>query len=35
LENEAIKDAKAKGIKYVPTLFSNGDTLKRLLARSR
>jgi len=35
LENEAISKAKDKGGKYVPTLYSNGDTSKRLLARSR
>jgi transposase len=34
-ENQLIKDAKEKGIKYIPEVFSNGDTLKELLARSR
>jgi len=34
-ENQAIKDAKSKGIKYKPKEFGNGDTLKQLLARSR
>lgn len=35
IENKAIKEAKEKGIKYIPPLFSNGDTLKELLARSK
>lgn len=34
-ENKAIKEAKEKGLKYYPQVFSNGDTLKELLARSR
>lgn len=34
-ENEAYKKAKKKGEKYHPEVFSNGDTLKELLARSR
>lgn len=34
-ENKAIKESKEKGLKYYPQLFSNGDTLKELLARSR
>lgn len=34
-ENKAIKKAKKKGVKYVPTYFSNGDTPKQLLARCR
>ena len=34
-ENEAIKQAKQRGEKYRPTILSNGDTLKELLARSR
>jgi transposase len=34
-ENTAIKQAKEKGEKYYPTVLSNGDTLKELLARSR
>jgi len=34
-ENEAIKNARTKDRKYIPTAFSNGDTAKQLLARSR
>lgn len=34
-ENEAIKAAKQNGKKYHPEIFSNGDTLKQLLTRSR
>jgi hypothetical protein len=34
-ENLAIKQAKEKGEKYKPTLLSNEDTPKQLLARSR
>ncbi len=34
-ENEAIKKAKEKGIKYKSILLSNGDSPKQLLARSR
>jgi transposase len=34
-ENTAIKQAKERGEKYYPTVLSNGDTLKELLARSR
>lgn len=34
-ENKAILNAKESGIKYKPTLLSNGDTPKQLLARSR
>lgn len=34
-ENEYIKDCKLRKIKYIPVLFSNGDTLKQLLSRSR
>ena len=34
-ENDAIKEARIKGEKYVPIFFSNGDTPKQLLARSR
>ena len=34
-ENEAIKLAKSKKEKYVPIEFSNGDTPKQLLTRSR
>lgn len=35
LENEAIRLAKINGIKYVPIVLQNGDTIKELLARSR
>lgn len=34
-DNTSIKLAKAKGEKYRPELFTNGDTLKELLARSK
>lgn len=34
-ENEAIKQARAKGKQYVPFTYENGDTKKQLLARSR
>ena len=34
-ENKAIKEAKVSGIKYIPQVLSNGDTLKELLARSK
>ena len=34
-ETNAIENAKADGIKYVPKIVSNGDTKKQLLARSR
>ncbi len=34
-ENQAIKHAKEKGTKYIPVEFSNGDSPKQLLARSR
>jgi len=34
-ENDAIENARNKSVKYKPELFSNGDTLKQLLARSR
>ena len=34
-ENEAIKEAKNKGAKYIAEVLENGDTLKELLARSR
>ena len=34
-ENEAIKEAKQKGVRYEPIIFENGDTPKQLLARSR
>jgi transposase len=34
-ENDAIETSKSKSIKFIPEQFSNGDTLKQLLARSR
>ena len=34
-ETNAIENAKADGIKYLPKILDNGDTLKQLLARSR
>lgn len=34
-ENKAILNAKENGVKYKPTILSNGDTPKQLLARSR
>ena len=34
-ENKIIKIAKEKNIEFKPKIFSNGDTLKQLLARSR
>ena len=34
-ENEAIEQAKRDGVKYQPTVLTNGDTPKQLLARSR
>ena len=34
-ENTAIKQAKEQGIKYTPKIFTNGDTLKELLVRSK
>lgn len=34
-ENKRIKEAKSKGESYEPEVFSNGDTLRQLLARSR
>lgn len=34
-ENTAIKQAREKKEKYYPQVFTNGDTLKELLARSR
>lgn len=34
-ENTLIKQSKEKQEKYYPEIFSNGDTLKELLARSR
>lgn len=34
-ETNAIENAKADGIKYIPKILGNGDTLKQLLARSR
>lgn len=35
MENEQIKQAKLKQIEFSPETFSNGDTSKQLLARSR
>ena len=35
LENEKIKQARAKNSTFVPKEFDNGDTRKQLLARSR
>jgi transposase len=34
-ENQTIKEAKEKGLKYNPITLSNGDSPKQLLARSR
>ena len=34
-ENEAYQEAKKNGITYVPEVYSNGDTPKQLLVRSR
>ncbi len=34
-ENILIRQAKAKGEKYYPTILSNGDTVKELLVRSK
>lgn len=34
-ENQAIQEAKEKGIKYRQKVYSNGDSPKQLLARSR
>ncbi len=34
-ENQAIKEAKDKGTKHIPFTFSNGDSPKQLLSRSR
>lgn len=34
-ENNAIKIAREKGMKYIPLVLSNGDSPKQLLARSR
>lgn len=34
-ENQAIKEAKSNNKMYLPNTFTNGDTLKQLLARSR
>lgn len=34
-ENDAIEISKSKNLKFIPEQFSNGDTLKQLLARSR
>ena len=35
LENEQIEKAKRVNLKYIPEVFTNGDTRRRLLARSR
>ena len=35
IENEALKTSRAQDLPFVPELFSNGDTTKQLLARSR
>lgn len=35
LENEERELAKQTGLKYIPHVLANGDTLKQLLARSR
>lgn len=34
-ENKAYKQAKEKGVEYVPEVLENGDTRRQLLARSR
>ena len=34
-ENNAIKNARKKGVKHIPICLSNGDTPKQLLARCR
>ncbi len=34
-ENNTIKEAKSNNKAYLPKTFTNGDTLKQLLARSR
>lgn len=34
-ENQSLEDAKTSKIAYAAEVFSNGDTLKQLLARSR
>ena len=34
-ENKAIQQAKQRGEKYCPEIFSNGDSIKELLVRSR
>lgn len=34
-ENKAYKQAKEKGIEYIPEVLPNGDTRRQLLARSR
>ena len=34
-ENQAIKTAKKQGVKYVPEVLENDDTVKQLLARCR
>lgn len=34
-ENKAIKEARKQGVPHEPETFENGDTLRKLLARSR
>ena len=34
-EAEALKNAKKRGVRYIPKVYANGDTKKQLLARSR
>lgn len=34
-ENKKLKEAKKNKVRYIPTTYSNGDTKKQLLARSR
>lgn len=34
-ENKVYKEAKVKGIEYIPEVLPNGDTRRQLLARSR
>lgn len=34
-ENKKVKEARAKRESYEPEVFSNGDTLRQLLARNR
>ena len=35
MENDVISEAKKMNQKFYPYIFSNGDTRKQLLARSR